>query len=61
MTVNSSRHIYFSPPDSSVVDPDPIPDPNPSDPYFLGPPGFGSGPFYHQAKIVRKTLIPTAL
>ncbi len=23
--------------------------------------GFDSGPFYHQAKIVRKTLIPTAL
>jgi hypothetical protein len=23
--------------------------------------GYGSGSFYHQAKIVRKTLIPTAL
>jgi hypothetical protein len=53
--------------------PDPS-DPDPSDPYFFGPPGsgfgsisqrygFGSGlgPFYHQAKIVRKTLITTVL
>jgi hypothetical protein len=49
---------------SSVADPDP------SDPYVFGPPGsgsisqrYGSGSrsFYHQAKIVRKTLIPTAL
>ncbi len=37
---------------SSVADPDP------SDPYVFGPPGSRS---YHQAKIVRKTLIPTAL
>jgi hypothetical protein len=44
---------------SSVVDPDP---------YVFGPPGsgsgcqrYGSGSFYHQAKIVRKTLIPTVL
>jgi hypothetical protein len=30
------------------------------DPYVFGPPGYGSGPDpYHQAKIVRKTLIPT--
>jgi hypothetical protein len=29
------------------------------DPYVFGPPG--SGTFYHQAKIVRKTLIPTVL
>jgi hypothetical protein len=35
---------------------------------FFGPPGsgsittrYGSGPFFHQAKIVRKTLIPTVL
>ncbi len=43
---------------------------DPSDPYVFGPPGsgsgsisqkYGSGSFYHQAKIVRKTLIPTAL
>ncbi len=42
----------------------------PSDPYVFGPPGsgsesvsqrYGSGSFYHQAKIVRKTLIPTVL
>ncbi len=38
---------------SSVVDPDPNPDP-----CVLGHPGSGS--FYHQAKIVRKTLILTA-
>jgi hypothetical protein len=53
---------------SSVADPDPNPNPD-----FLGPPGSGSGSFsqrygsgsgsgsgslYHQAKIVRKTLIP---
>ncbi len=29
------------------------------DPHVFGPPGSGS--FYHQAKIVRKTLIPTVL
>jgi hypothetical protein len=44
------------------------PDPDPSDPYVIGPPGsgpgstnqrYGSGSFYHYAKIVRKILIPT--
>ncbi len=48
---------------SGVADPDP----EPSDPYVFGPPGSisqgygsgsGSGSFYHQAKMVRKTLIP---
>jgi hypothetical protein len=52
----------------------PVPDPDPPDPHVFGPhgPGFtsqrygsgsgsGSGSFYHQAKIVRKTLIPTVL
>jgi hypothetical protein len=34
--------------------PDPDPDPLVQDTY-------GSGSFYHQAKIVRKTLIPTVL
>ncbi len=29
------------------------------DPYVFGPPGSGSGSFYHQEKKVRKTLIPT--
>ncbi len=47
-----------------------VADPDPSDLYVFGPPGSGSisqrygsgfGSFYHQAKIVRKTLIPTAL
>jgi hypothetical protein len=44
---------------NSVVDPDP---------YVFGPPGSGSasqryesGSFHHQAKIVRKALIPTVL
>jgi hypothetical protein len=44
-----------------------VADPNP-DPHVFGPPGsgsisqnYGSGSFYHQAEIVRKTLIPTAL
>ncbi len=51
---------------SSVADPDPNPDP--SDPYVFGPPGsgsvsqsYGSGSFYHEAKILNKTLIPTVL
>jgi hypothetical protein len=45
----------------SVADPDP-------NPHVFGPPGsgsisqrYGSGSFYHHAKIVRKTLIPTIL
>jgi hypothetical protein len=47
---------------------DPNPDPDPPDPHVFGPPGSGStgqrygsgsGSFYHHAKIVRKTLIPT--
>ncbi len=61
---------------SSVADPDPNTDPDPPDPHVFGPPGSGSGSisqrngsgsgsgsvsFYHQAKKVRKTLIPTAL
>ncbi len=44
----------------SVADPD--------DPYVFGPPGsgsvsqrYGSGSFNHQAKLVRKTSIPTVL
>jgi hypothetical protein len=45
---------------SSVADPDP------NDPYVFGPPGsisqiYGSGSFYHQAKIARKKLIPFVL
>ncbi len=62
----------FGPPGSgstgSVADPDPNPDP--PDPHVFGPPGsgsgstsqrYGSGSFYHHAKTVRKTLIPTIL
>jgi hypothetical protein len=52
----------------SVADPNPIPDSDPPDPHVFGPPGsgsisqrYGSGSFYHLAKIVRKTLIPTIL
>ncbi len=46
------------------------PDLDPPDPHVFGPPGsgsglinqrYGSGSFYHQAKIVRKPLIPTVL
>jgi hypothetical protein len=49
--------------ENSVADLDP-------DPYVFEPPRsesgsishwYGSGSFYHQAKIVRKTLIPTVL
>jgi hypothetical protein len=49
--------------DTTVADPD-------QDPHVFGPPGSGStsqryrsgsGSFYHHAKIVRKTLIPTIL
>jgi hypothetical protein len=43
-------------------------DTDPSDPYVFGQSGcgfisqrYGSGSFYHQAKIVSKTLIPTVL
>jgi hypothetical protein len=55
------------------ADPDPA-DPDPADLYVFGPPGSGSGSirtrygsgsgsgsFYHQEKIVRKTLISTVL
>jgi hypothetical protein len=47
-----------------------VPDSDPPDLHVFGPPGSGStsqrygsgsGSFYHQAKIVRKTLIPTVL
>jgi hypothetical protein len=42
-----------------------VPDPDPPDPHVFGPPGsesgstsqgYGSGSFYHHAKIVRKNL-----
>ncbi len=46
---------------------DSVADPN-QDPHVFGPPGsgstsqrYGSGSFYHNAKIVRKTLIATIL
>ncbi len=58
--------------DRSDADPDPNPDP--PDPHVFGSLGSGStsqrygsgscsgsGSFYHRAKIVRKTLIPTIL
>jgi hypothetical protein len=66
---------YTVPPvQCSVADPDPNLDPDPPDPLVFGPPGSGSGSisqrygsgsgseygsFFHQVKIVRKTLIPT--
>ncbi len=46
------------------------PNPDPLKPYVFWPPGsgsrtgsqrYGSGSFYHEAKIVSKTLIPTVL
>ncbi len=46
------------------------PEPDPEDQHVFGPPGsksgsinqrYGSGSFYHQAKIVRKTFIPAVL
>jgi hypothetical protein len=40
---------------------DSVTDPDPSDPYVFGSPGSGSGSLFHQAKIVRKTLIPAVL
>jgi hypothetical protein len=61
---NAYLCIYFC----SVADPDPNPDPDPPDPRVFGSPGsgstsqrYGSGSFYHHAKIVRKTLIPPIL
>jgi hypothetical protein len=51
--------------ETSVADPDP--DLDLSDPYVFGPPGSGSGSLSQmygsgsEAKIVRKTLIPTVL
>jgi hypothetical protein len=45
-----------------------VANPDPPDPHVFGPPGYGStrqrygsGSFYHRAKIVRKTFIPTIL
>jgi hypothetical protein len=52
----TSTHVQYLNIYSSVADPDANPDP-----HIFGPPGSGSGSFYHQAKIVRKTFIPTAL
>ncbi len=64
--------LEFFTPCSSVADPNP----DPPDPHVFGPPGSGSttasqrygsgsgscsGSFYHHAKIVRKTWIPTIL
>jgi hypothetical protein len=68
-TATFSKNLFTK---SSVADPDPNQDLDPSDPYVFGPPGSGSGSTrqnfgsgsvssYHQAKIVRKTLIPTVL
>ncbi len=63
-TVPFSTHLFsqWSIVNTSVADPDP--DPDPSDSYVFGPPGsgfgsisqmYGSGSFYHQSKIVRKS------
>jgi hypothetical protein len=65
MVINARRVI------TSVTEPDLEPDLYPDlypDPYVFGSPGSGyvsmryrSGSVYHQAKIVRKTFIPTVL
>jgi hypothetical protein len=51
-------------PHAGVADPNP----DPPDPHVFEPPGsgsisqrYGSGSFYHHAKIVRKTLVPIIL
>ncbi len=46
------KNIDFSVEKASVAVPDP---------YAFGPPGSGSGSFFHQAKLVRKTLLPPIL
>ncbi len=51
----STRALHMRYLSSNVAGPDP------SDLYDFGPPGSGSGSFTHQAKIVRRTLIPTVL
>jgi hypothetical protein len=55
--VSSKTTLTVKSLESSVADPNPNPDS--PDPHIFGP--VGSGSFHHQAKIVRKTLIPTAL
>jgi hypothetical protein len=67
------RHRILDPdPQQGVLCRVPDPDPDPPDPHVFGPPGSGStsqrygsgsgsGSFYHHAKIVRKTLIPSIL
>jgi hypothetical protein len=71
-----ARHylLLFRPISVFVSVADPNLDPDLADPYVFEPPGSGSirqsygsgsgsgsGSFYHQAKIVRRTWIPTAL
>jgi hypothetical protein len=66
---SSTSEVRTSVPDQDPnQDPDPNPNPDPPDPHVFGPPRsgsgstsqrYGSGSFYHHAKIVRKILIPT--
>jgi hypothetical protein len=44
-------------PVNKTLIPSSVPDPDPTNPHVFGP----TGSFYHQAKIVRKTLIPSVL
>ncbi len=60
-SLNLACNVYVSNVPASVAVPDPNPDLHPPDPHVFGPLGSGSGSFYHHAKIVRKTLIPTIL
>jgi hypothetical protein len=76
LDLNSSVQDPDPHPDASVFGSVADPNPDPPDPHVFGPPGSGStsqmygsgcgscsgsGSFYHHAKIVRKTLIPTFL
>ncbi len=55
------KRRYVAIMETSVADPDPNPDLDPTDPHVFGPPGSGS--FYHSAKnnVGRKTVISTVL
>jgi hypothetical protein len=66
-TGTQGRNLIYTP-NAIVADPDPNPDPDSPDPHVNGPPEsgsisqrYGSGSFYHHAKIIRKILNPTIL
>ncbi len=62
--VAGTAHVKFNPVTGTV--PTSVGDPDPEPAHVFGPSAstsqrYGSGSFYHQAKIVRKTLILTVL